>query len=176
YVLEMAADSALLAGDLESAKRYTLAASPTLAGDAAEQVDRSSADNAIKLAFIYQQEGRDAQASRFLSETLALIQDAPRLGTFGYGIRDVQIYALLGRREDAIAAMREALDQGYRGSVAFDGWPLAIDPYLDNIRDDPRFVEMVAELEGHLSVMRDRLYAAQLSDGLDDLRARAEAT
>ncbi|HLU07545.1 MAG TPA: hypothetical protein VKZ91_13380 [Woeseiaceae bacterium] len=176
YVLEMAANSALLAGDLESAKRYTLAASPTLAGDAAEQVDRSSADNALKLAFIYQHEGREAQASRFLSETLELIRDAPRLGTFGYGIRDVQIYALLGRREDAIAAFREALDEGYRGSVVFDGWPLTIDPYLDAIRDDPRFIEMVAELDSHLAVMRDRLYAAQLSDSLDELRARAGTT
>ena len=176
FVLETAAKSALLAGDLEAAKRYTLAASPTLAGDAAQRVDRSSADNALKLAFIYQQEGRDAQASRFLSETLELLQGAPRLGTFGYGIRDVQIYALMGRREDAIAAFREALDEGYRGSVAFDGWPLAIDPYLDDIRDDPRFVEMVAELESHLVVMRDRLDAAQLSDGLDELRARAGAT
>src|SRR5690606_2662011 len=149
---------------------------PTLAGDAAEQVDRSSADNALKLAFIYQHEGREAQASRFLSETLELIRDAPRLGTFGYGIRDVQIYALLGRREDAIAAFREALDEGYRGSVVFDGWPLTIDPYLDAIRDDPRFIEMVAELDSHLAVMRDRLYAAPLSDSLDELRARAGTT
>ncbi|HEX5764719.1 MAG TPA: hypothetical protein VFY27_04075 [Woeseiaceae bacterium] len=176
YVLETAANTALLAGDLESAKRYTLAASPTLAGDAAGKVDRSSANNAIKLAFIYQHEGRDAEASLYLSELLDLIHDAPRLGTFGYGIRDVQIYALLGRREDAIAAFREALDEGYRGSVVFDGWPLSIDPFLDNIRDDPRFIEMVTELDSHLAVMRDRLYAAQLSDGLDELRARAGTT
>lgn len=176
FVLDAAANSALLAGDFDTAKRYTLAASPTLAGDAAEQVDRSTADNAMKLAFIYQKEGLDARASRLLSESLELLEDLPRLGTFGYGIRDVQIYALLNRRDDAIAAFRAALDEGYRGSVSFDGLPLAIDPYLDNIRDDPRFVAMVAELDGYLAVMRDRLYAAQMSDRLDELRARAGTT
>jgi tetratricopeptide (TPR) repeat protein len=175
FVLTVASDSALLAGDLDAAKRYALEANPILTGDTARQVDRSAAHNAVKLAFIWQQEGRDAQASRLLTETLGVLRDVPRLGTFGFGIRDVQIYALLDRREDAIAAFRDALDEGYRGSVLFDGWPLAIDPYLDSIRDDPRFVEMSGELEDRLAVMRDRLYAAQAAGDLDQLRTRAGA-
>jgi hypothetical protein len=111
-----------------------------------------------------------------LTETLDVIRDLPRLGTHGYGIRDVQIYALLGRREDAIAAFRDALDAGYRGSVLFDGWPLAIDPYLDSIRDEPRFAEMLDELEGYLAVMRERIYRAEEAGNLDELRTRTETT
>jgi tetratricopeptide (TPR) repeat protein len=138
-------------------------------------VDRSATRHAVKLAYIYQREGRSGEASRLLSEALDVIRDLPRLGTHGFGIRDVQIYALLGRREDAIAAFRDALDAGYRGSVLFDGWPLAIDPYLDGIRDDPRFVQMVDELDDYLVVMRDRLYEAESAGNLDDLRARAQS-
>jgi TolB-like protein/Tfp pilus assembly protein PilF len=175
FLYDVASDSALLAGDLETAKKYALAASPRLGGDTAARVDRSATRHAVKLAYIYQREGRSGEASRLLSEALDVIRDLPRLGTHGFGIRDVQIYALLGRREDAIAAFRDALDAGYRGSVLFDGWPLAIDPYLDGIRDDPRFVQMVDELDDYLVVMRDRLYEAESAGNLDDLRARAQS-
>lgn len=168
-----ASNAALLAGDFESAKKYALAEDPVLSGDTSGKVERSATRNAVKLAFILQHEGRSEQASRLLMETLDVIRDVPRLGTFGFGIRDVQIYALLGRRGDAIAAFREALDAGYRGSVLFDNWPLALDPYLDSIRGDPRFVAMLDELQGYLEALRDRLFAAEAAGDLDQLRASA---
>jgi TolB-like protein/Tfp pilus assembly protein PilF len=174
HVFDFASNSALLAGDLETAKKYALAADPILGGDTAARVDRAAAQNAVKLAYIYQREGRNSEASRLLMETLNVIRDLPRLGTHGFGIRDVQIYALLGRREDAIAAFRDALDAGYRGSILFDGWPLAVDPYLDNIREEPRFIRMLDELEGHLVVMRGNIYRAEAAGSLDDLRSRTE--
>lgn len=176
FIFDVASSSALLAGDLEAAKKYALAADPILGGDTTVRVDRAAALNAVKLAYIYQREGRNGEASRLLTETLDVIRDLPRLGTHGYGIRDVQIYALLGREEDAIAAFRDALDAGYRGSVLFDGWPLAIDPYLDSIRDEPRFAEMIDELEGYLAVMRERIYRAEEAGNLDELRTRTETT
>jgi tetratricopeptide (TPR) repeat protein len=174
YIFDMASNSALLAGDLETAKKYALAADPVLGGDSAARVDRAAAQNAVKLAYIYQREGRTSEASGLLRETLEVIRDLPRLGTYGFGIRDVQIYALLGRREDAIAAFRDALDAGFRGSVLFDGWPLAVDPYLDSIRSEPRFIRMLDELESHLVVMRKNIFRAEATGNLDDLRARTE--
>ena len=175
FVYDVASNSALLAGDLETAKRYVLAADPILSGDTSAKVDRSATGSAVKLAYIHQREGRDDQAATLLTETLDVLRTVPRLGTYGFGIRDVQVYALLGRREDAIAAFREALDDGYRGSILFDGWPLAIDPFLDTIREDPRFVAMLAELDGYLKAARDSLLEAQAAGDLDSLRARAEA-
>jgi tetratricopeptide (TPR) repeat protein len=173
-IYQIASDSALLAGDLETAKKYALAQDPILAGDTATKVDRYTTRNAVKLAYIDQREGRDEGAARLLLATLAVIREAPRLGTFGFGIRDVQIYALLGRREDAIAAFREAIDAGYRGSVVYDGWPLSVDPYLDSVRDDPRFAAMLDELDGHLDVLRSRLLQAEAAGELGALRRRAE--
>lgn len=172
----MASDAALLAGDLDSARKYALLVDPLLAGDSSSRVNRQTVRNAVKLAYIEQQRGRAQAARTMLLEALDVIQGLPRLGTYGYGIRDVQIYALLGRKEDALAAFREALDEGFRGSLMFDGWPLFADPYLDAIRGDPRFPGMIDELDRHLEVMRDRLRRARAEGDLESLRAIARRT
>ncbi|HEX7063309.1 MAG TPA: hypothetical protein VF200_15155 [Woeseiaceae bacterium] len=169
-----ASDAAILAGDLDQARKYVLLAHPSLAGDAAGAVDRQTLDSAVKLAWIALREGRRQEAASLLETSLALVRRLPRLGTFGYGIRDVQIYALLGRKEDALQAFRAALDEGFRGSIFFDNWPLALDPYIASLRDEPRFVAMVAELDRDLAEMREQLAAAQAAGDLDALRMRAE--
>jgi TolB-like protein/Flp pilus assembly protein TadD len=169
----LASDSALLAGDFRAARRFALEADPLLAADAGTVVDRQTLHNAVKLAYIDMREGREREASGLLHDALALIRRFPRLGTYGYGIRDVQIYALLGRKEDALQAFREALDAGFRGSVFFDGWPVPLDPYLASLRDEPRFVAMTEELEQHLEDMRERVAAAEANGDLAALRARA---
>jgi TolB-like protein/Tfp pilus assembly protein PilF len=174
FVYQIASDSALLAGDLETAKKYALAQDPILVGDTATKVDRYTTRNAVKLAYIDQREGRGEVAARLLLATLEVLRELPRLGNNGFGIRDVQIYALLGRREDAIAAFREAIDAGYRGSLLFDTWPLSIDPYLDSLRSDPRFNAMVEELNGKLEVLRTRLLRAEAAGELGALRSKAE--
>ncbi|HEX2140221.1 MAG TPA: tetratricopeptide repeat protein [Woeseiaceae bacterium] len=175
FLYNLASDAALLAGDFDVASRYALAADPLLNGDSADTVDRQTARNAVKLAYIHLRQGRKQEANRLLNQALEAIADLPRLGTFGFGIRDVQIYSLLGRREDALNAFREALDAGFRGSVMFDGWPLALDPYLDQIRDEPRFQQMVAELDRDVAIMRNRLLEAEATGDFESLRARAEA-
>ncbi len=174
FVSPLAADTALLAGDLVAARKYTLESSPILGSDARITIDCSNARDAVKLAYIEQREGHDEKALELLNAALVAIRDVPRIGTFGFGIRDVQIYALLGRSEDALDAFRDAIDQGYRGSLVFDGWPLEIDPYLDSIRRDPRFVSMTEELERYIDVMRQSLIQAEQASDFESLRARVE--
>lgn len=174
FVLPLAADTALLAGDLVAARKYTLAATPILATDARVTIDRNSARDAVKLAYIEQREGHDEKALELLNAALAAIRDLPRVGSYGFGIRDVQIYALLGRTEDALAAFRDAIDQGYRGSIMFDGWLLEMDPFLEGIRQDPRFVLMSDELDQYLEVMRQNLIAVEETGDWEGLRAKVE--
>jgi len=45
----------------------------------------------------------------------------PRIGLAGHGIRDVQILALQGKTFQALAVLREAIDEGFRGTVASNG-------------------------------------------------------
>lgn len=172
----LAADSALLAGDLESTRKYTLLANPLLSTDAELKVDRVNARDVVKLAYLEQRDGHAARAALLLNEALKAIGEWPRTGTFGYGIRDVQIYSLLGRTEDAVNAFREALDEGFRGSLFFDTWPLELDPFIDSIRNDPRYKQMLIELDGYVEVMRQSLLEAERTGSLDELRTRVERT
>lgn len=176
FLYELVADTALLAGDWDLARQHILLSDPLLGSDTTNRVNRANTRSAVKLAYIEQQQGRNASASELLGRTLDVIGESPRLGTHGYGIRDVQAYALLGRKEEALAAFRDALDEGFRGSLMFDGWPLFSDPYIDSIRDDPRFVAMQDELDGYLAIMRDRLFEAEANDNLATLRAIAGTT
>ncbi len=71
-------------------------------------------------------------------------QMIPRPGWDGYGISDVRIYALQGKTAKALAALRQAIDQGWRTVW----WYYAEhDPNLDSIRDEPEFQAMVEEIK-----------------------------
>ena len=76
------------------------------------------------------------RANDLLEGALAVIETMPRLGTEGYRILDVEVYALQGRPEMALAALREAIDQGWR---VFSWLYLDHDPNLDSLRDEPEF-------------------------------------
>ena len=98
------------------------------------------------------------------------------MGFAGHGIRDVQILALQGKTREALAALRDAIDEGFRGTVASNGWPLAVDPYLDSLRDQPAFQAMVEELNDAVEVMHQRVSEAEQSGNWDELRALTVVT
>jgi tetratricopeptide (TPR) repeat protein len=65
----------------------------------------------------------------------------------------VAIHALTGRRDEAMATLRRAIDDGFRKGW----WSFPIDPTLDSIRDDPRFVAMMKEIHADVDRMRREL-------------------
>ena len=176
YMYNVAADVAILAGDYEAAREYILINSPILARDSELEIDRFTVRDVIKLAFIVLRSGDVAAGTEMLEAALPVVQSLPRLGMFGQGIRDVQIYALLGRKEDALAALRAAVDAGYRSSVVYDNWLLEFDPFIDTIREDDRFTAIVGELETLNAAMRARVTEAEETDNWAALRALAGST
>jgi len=88
----------------------------------------------------------------------------------------VQILALQGKTREALAALRDAIDYGFRGTVASNGWPMAYDPYLDSLRDQPAFQAMVAELDDAVEAMHQRLSQAEQSGNWDELTVLVEST
>ncbi len=109
-----------------------------------------------------------------MRDALPVVQALPRLGWFGQGIREVQILALLDRREDALSALRALVDDGFRSSVMANVWSVADDPYLAALRDDPRFVAMLDEMNRAIDAMYQRVVEAETSGDWDSLRAKAE--
>jgi len=173
FLYNIGADTAIQAGDLEKAREYILLRSPILARDSALQIDRFTVRDVVKLAYIALESGDVAGGTKILTATLPVVRTLPRLGVFGQGIRDVQILAMLGRREDALLALRAAVEAGFRGSIPFDNWLLESDPFLDSIRDDSRFAAIVSELEILNEVMRTRVLQAEASGDWAALRAIA---
>jgi TolB-like protein/tetratricopeptide (TPR) repeat protein len=55
---------------------------------------------------------------------------------------DAQIHAIRGAREKALEALKRSQGRMYR-------WPVQIDPIFDELRDDPEFQAIFADLERH---------------------------
>jgi TolB-like protein/tetratricopeptide (TPR) repeat protein len=176
FVFEIGAEMAIVVGDLEKAREYTLRGTPILDSDSELQIDRFTVDQVVRLAYIFQRTGNVIKGNEMLTAALPLVQSLPRLGVAGHGILDVQILALLNRKEDALQALRTAVDEGFRSSIPFNNWLLEDDPLLGSIRNDSRFVEIVSELDALNAAMRERVIEAEESGDWAALRALAGAS
>ncbi len=170
--------SAAILEDYEMARDYLIRANPMLARDTNFNVNRHNYESAILLAFINRNLGRDREASELLSQAWNVMQDLPRLGIAGYGISDVHILAIQGRKDAALDALRDAIDEGFVSLMSFELWTLDQDILIDNLRDDPRFEAMRDELHGLIEVMRENVRRAEESGDWSELqdRVRGELT
>lgn len=176
FQLSLAAGFSMLAGDFEKARKYAELHDPEFAADADPEVDMFNVASLVRYAFILQNQGETRRADNLLRIALDVVRTLPRVGLFGHGIRDVHILALQGKPLEALAAFRDAIDEGFRGTVASNGWPLAIDPYLDSLRGQPGFEVMVSELEDKVATMQQRLSDVEQSGNWNELRALTEST
>ena len=144
-------------GDVGRAlKRFELAL-PELLGDepVLENIDCSC--SSLPLAAVLLRTGETDRAERLLDLSEAWNAGKPRLGSYGYGINDVEIHALRGDTAKALRALREAEQAGWRSSV----WRYFRDfnPYLASIRDEPEFEAIFADIERDLAIQRKALDA-----------------
>jgi len=111
---------------------------------------------AIDIAYLLQKSDNEERATLLLERSLALIESGAiaRLGIGGYGIADVQIHALRGQPERALAALRQAIDQGWRG---FWWFYLKNNPNLESLRYSVEFQSMVQELESFMTGEREAM-------------------
>jgi glucan phosphorylase len=67
---------------------------------------------------------------------------------YGYRIADVQLHALRGETQKALAALHQAIDEGWRS----DWWyQLQYKPDLEPLHDEPEFQEMVEEIRADMA-------------------------
>jgi tetratricopeptide (TPR) repeat protein len=175
FIFDLIAGCAMLAGDYEKARQYAERSNPDFAGDAGPLVNRFNVANIVQYAFILQNQGEKRRAKSLLARALPVVHSLPRVGLAGHGIRDVQILALQGKPFEALAALREAIDEGFRGTTFTNGWPLSLDPYLDSIRDRPEFQAMASEIDDAVMLMQERVTLTEASGNWDDLRAIADS-
>ncbi|NCF23238.1 MAG: tetratricopeptide repeat protein [Gammaproteobacteria bacterium] len=174
FPAQVAAEAALLVNDLDKAREFVFMSQPILKEDAELQVDRFTIPEIISLAYISQRQGDALRAQELLHAALPVVQNLPRLGWFGQGIREVQILALLGRKDDSLSALRELVDDGFKSSALANFWTLSEDPYLAVLRDDPRFARIRDDMTNALGAMYERVLEAENTGDWDSLRAREE--
>jgi TolB-like protein/Tfp pilus assembly protein PilF len=173
FPAQVAAQIAIVTDDLDTAREFILIDEPILREDAALQVDRFTIPAVIRLAYISQRQGDSGHARELLLAALPVVRDLPRLGWFGQGIQEVRILAMLGRKDEALGALRALVDDGFRNPVLTDLWSLEEDPFLAVLRDDERFTAILEEVDRSMQQMYDRVLEAERSGDWSSLRAEA---
>jgi len=161
--------SALKLGDYETAQDYLLRANPLLASDSIVSVDRRNVRAAILLAHILKQSGNRKRSDELLAQAEEVVRQMPRIGIGGHGISDVHILAIQGRRDAALDALRDAIDEGFVSLLSYDYWTVDQDPMIDNLREDARFEVMKLELEQRIDSMRENVERAEELDDWSEL-------
>jgi len=120
---------------------------------------------ALDLALVLQGTGELARASTLLGASENQLRGLARLGWSGYGIADAQIYALRGQKTQALAALRGAVQVGWRGPM----WRYYrdIDPALASIRNEPEFNAVFTDIERDMARQRAALAARPKDAPLD---------
>ena len=110
--------------------------------------------------------GKERRAELLLDLSLEYIRTIPRLGLDGYWIADVQIYALQGKPKKALAALREAIDDGWR---TLWWYYLERDPNLKSLRDDAEFQLMLEEIRTDMAAQLARVREMQRNGELKSI-------
>jgi len=102
---------------------------------------------AIEVANILAKVGERERADNLLNEALIAINGKPRLGYRGFGISDVEIYALLGDKDKALATLDAAVEEGWRSS-----WWISTEANdnLALLHNDPRYQAIVADIQAQM--------------------------
>ena len=115
---------------------------------------------AINLAYLHRRNGEPLAADELLRKARDFIESkknttflfpgyANPLYAPGIAYATAQIAAVEGNKEIAVNRFREAVDAGWSKA-----WFARIDPIMADLREDPRFVDILEDLEERLSKMR----------------------
>jgi tetratricopeptide (TPR) repeat protein len=159
-------DSEIKAGRYPEARTMYEKRHPELLDGGDSTVDGSNWRAAIALALVLAKTGEQEHADLLLNRSLEYIQRHPRLGWLGYGIADVQIYALQGKKQKALAALRQAIDEGWR---SIWGYYLKNDLNLESLHDEPEFQAMVAEIEADMAAQLARVREMERNGELEPI-------
>ena len=127
---------------------------PEFSCDREPDVSRLNLSPAINVSLALEQAGDHACANRLLDKALKQMQAMPRLGYFGYGFADVEVYARRGETERALAALRRAIDDGWRVFWWTQG---ERSPHTVILRDEPQFKAMMDEIRSDMAVQLEHL-------------------
>ncbi len=120
----------------------------------------------LDLASAYLHVGDKAKAESLLSLVESELPHWSKAVIWGYGIADVELYALRGEIEEALVALQEHADQGTRHMWR---WQVLYNPNLKSIRNAPEFAAFVAEIEADMAEQLARVREMERNGELEPI-------
>jgi tetratricopeptide (TPR) repeat protein len=172
YPVELLGDHELRAGRYLEALALYEKIHPELLNEGEPRVHNRNYRVAIDLASVFYETGEQDRADLLLKLSSQHIEALTRLGWVwaGYGITDVQIYALRGETQKALSALRQAIDEGWR---SLWWYLLKHDPILESLHDEPEYQAMVAEIEADMAAQLARVREMERNGELEPIPERA---
>jgi len=132
---------------------------PELLNEDSPQINNARGQwGAIELALILSGSGEQERADLLLERCLQYVRTMPRLGWGGYWVADVQIYAMQGKKQKALATLRQAVDEGWR---TLWWYYLQREPNLESLHGEPEYQAMIAEIEADMAAQLERVREMQ---------------
>jgi TolB-like protein/Tfp pilus assembly protein PilF len=152
----------LRAGRYASARNRYARSFPELLETSPPEVNKTNFRAAIDLAPVLVGTVETERKEQLLDGSMQVIESMPRLGYYGYQITDVMIHALRGEEEQALAALREAIDEGWRHEARY---LLEFEPNLFSLHGNLDYQAMLAEVRGDLAAQLARV--REMDDSID---------
>lgn len=152
--------AAALSGDFDFARSQLLIISPELF-EPDPQVSASLANDAVGAAWVIEQTGDRGQARRILQKVLEATEPKPGIWqSHPKRIARVKAFTMMGDNARALAELKAAVDSGYRTLYDLDLF-LRLDAYpmVAPLRTEPRFQEMLRQVEADVARMRAEVLA-----------------
>ena len=137
--LETLRDRDLRQGNPEHALARYAKAHPELTETSEPGVGDLNLFAAVDLARVYAEVGDSSRADALTERVLELTDSGERFGVAGYWLNDAAALAIEGRTEEALARLKEAIDDGYRVKLWYH---FELDPNFDSLRGLPAFDEL----------------------------------
>ena len=164
--LHLLRNADLAAGRYDVARSRYARAYRELVEPEVPDVNTSNYQAAVDLALVLLRLGETERAGDLLQGSMEVIKTLPRLGTNGYWITDVRILALQQRPQQALSALQQAIDDGWRTLIWYY---LGHDPNLDSIRGEPEFQRLYTELQNDLAAQALRVQDLKASGELSSI-------
>ncbi len=166
FSFQLIADHELRAGRYSEARAVYEENRPELLGEDAPNVEYRNARVAIDLASVLSRTGEQERADLLLKRSFERIRTRPRSIGMRYPISDVEIYALQGENKKALSALRQAIDEGWRGLWWYS---LRLDPGLESLHEEPEYQAIVAEIEADMAVQLARVREMERNGELEPI-------
>ncbi len=138
-----------LTGRVAEALKTLRTHAPGLVTDGAIHVGISEVHDAVVAGYVLRASGDIDRSEEVFDAALSTIQTMNRTRGIYFDNLDIYIHAIRDDRESAVAALREAIDAGWRRA-----WWTLREPVFDDMATSPKWRSMIRELEEDIARQR----------------------